>query len=280
VFNDNGGHFFEDGTPQAGHENDFIIETEADLARCQDTTETPSPTPNPDPFSLEFYCMGFTVTNLNNSEASFDWEVAGGPSGSETLGVGESIDIDVAPSFAGAKVTIYFGEEDSLSGFLPEQCGTPTELAGLQVIGYCTGAGSDTFGWRVTNPNPFDVDFEWRVNGSTLAGLATVAAGSTYDFSTPKAEGSIIMIYVGGVLQSDASGVETCQVETETPPPPSTEPDPTLPPPTGSGGPTVLIPVTGASDDAANLTPRIFLNLGLGLFGLGLLLTGLSRRQH
>ncbi|MEZ0395393.1 MAG: hypothetical protein ABWK53_03035, partial [Anaerolineales bacterium] len=236
------------------------------------------PVTSEDPFGLDFYCLGFTVTNLNPEAATFGWEVEGGPSGSETLGVGESISIDVDPAFAGAEVTIFFGEgEWSLSGFLPEECPLPFEE--LTVVGFCLGPNAESFGWRIGNPNGYGVDVEWRINGSTLAGLATVGANSTYEFSTPKAEGSILMLYIGGVFQGDATGVQDCPTDGEIPPPPPPgDPGETPLIPLGSGGP-VLIPVTGVANDMVNLTPRVFMNLGFGFFGLGLVLHGLSRRK-
>ncbi len=160
----------------------------------------------------------------------------------------------------------------------PSPSPTPTELAGVEVIGMCLGPGVANFGWRVSNPNNFPVEFEWRVNGSLLAGLGTVAANSTADFSTPKTEGTIIMVYVGGELQDTATGREDCQVETETPVPtePPVVPTPITPP---GADPTVLIPVTGFGDEIPVSLPTIFLNLGFGFFGLGLVAHGLNRRR-
>ncbi|MBN2388721.1 MAG: hypothetical protein JXB85_17015 [Anaerolineales bacterium] len=42
----------------------------------------------------------------------------------------------------------------------------------------------------------------------------------------------------------------------------------------------MLIPVTGLADDLASVRPRFFLNLGLGFFGLGLVLHGVTRRRN
>jgi hypothetical protein len=252
--------------------------------------------------------MGFTVTNLNPEAASASWSVSGGPSGSVgPLAPGASASVDIDFSFAGALVTITFSD-GSLSASLPTDCvtqtppptdtptatptetppptdtptetppptePTPTEMLGLQVVGFCTGVGSDTFGWTVINPNGFDVSFEWAVNGSSLAGLGLVSAGGAYNFTTPKAEGTIIMIFVGGVMQGDATGVETCQDPTEpTQPPPTSD----IPVPPG-GGPPILIPVTGASNSASGLMPHVLLNLGLGFAGLGLVTSGLASRK-
>lgn len=235
--------------------------------------------PLTDPFGLDVYCLGFSVVNLNDFAASFDWEVAGGPSGSVLLEVGESIDIDVDPAFAGATVTISFGDDWTLSADLPDDC--PVPFVALRIEGYCLAANNASlYGWRVTNPNGYDVDFEWRINGSTLAGLATVGANGFYEFTTPKAEGSILMLYIGGVFQSDATGAQ-CTDDLPTVPeniPVQTGGGPVLIPVTGGGSP-VLIPVTGVSDDRVDLTPRVFMNLGFGFFGLGLVLHGISRRK-
>ena len=160
----------------------------------------------------------------------------------------------------------------------PSPSPSPTELAGVDVIGVCIGPEAANYGWRVSNPNNFQVDFEWRVNGSLLAGLGSIAANSTYDFSTSKAEGAIIMVYVGGEVQDSAAGSEDCQVGTETPVPtePPVVPTPIDPP---SADPTVLIPVTGIGDEIPVSLPTIFLNLGFGFFGLGLVAHGVNRRR-
>lgn len=274
-----GGHLNEGGSAQAGHELDFLIENENDLARCSAPTETPVT----DPFSVEFYCMGFTVTNMNPFTAAFDYSVEGGPSGQVVLESGKSVSIDLDNSLAGALVTVSFEEEPVFEGTLPTECvietPTPTELVGLQVVGFCLGPNATNFGWRVTNPNAFSVDFEWRVNGSILAGLRTVGANSTVDFDTPKSEGSIIMVYVGGELLDEATGVATCRTTQETPAP--TPPPSVRIPVTGSTTvqSAVLIPVTGLSDDLANMTPSALLNFGLGLLGLGLVMHGIARRR-
>jgi hypothetical protein len=238
--------------------------------------------PLSDPFGLDFYCLGFTVINLNDFPADFDWEVEGGPSGSGSLDIGESVDIDVDPAFAGALVTISFGEDWSLSGNLPTDCERP--FIDLEVEGFCSsGSNATSYFWRVTNLNDYDVDFEWRVNGSALAGLATVGANDSYEFSTPKSEGSIIMIYIGGVFQSDATAAQ-CGSGDDTPFVPQGE----IPVVGGEGGPVlipvtagtpILIPVTGVDNNRGDLTRRVFMNLGFGFFGLGLVMHGLSRRK-
>ncbi len=236
--------------------------------------------PLSDPFGLDVYCLGFSVVNLNDFASSFDWEVAGGPSGSVLLEVGESIDIDVDPAFAGATVTISFGDDAwSLSADLPDDC--PVPFIDLQIEGYCLATNNASlYGWRVTNPNGYDVDFEWRINGSTLAGLATVDANGIYEFTTPKAEGSILMLYMGGVFQSDTTGAQCTDIPQTVPEniPVQAGGSPVPIPVTGGGSP-VLIPVTGVADGRVDLTPRVFMNLGFGFFGLGLVLHGISRRK-
>ena len=129
VFNDEGGHFYESGTPQAGHENDFVIESEADLARCAEPTSTPTftPTQTPtvtptveDPFNLIFYCMGFTVVSLNNFESSYEWSISGGPSGTGTVPAFGSVSYDT--TYYPGVVTLYSGGILMAAGYLPTDC--------------------------------------------------------------------------------------------------------------------------------------------------------------
>jgi hypothetical protein len=149
VFNDNGGHFYESGTPQAGHENDFVIESESDLARCAAPTPTPTftptntPTDTPtstntptstsitDPYDLAFFCMGFRIISLNNFASSYAWSINGGPSGTGSLPAFGYVDIYT--EYNPGLVTLYAGEQLMKAGFLPTNCdedeATPTPPA-------------------------------------------------------------------------------------------------------------------------------------------------------
>ena len=267
------------GTGLAGHENDFIINNAEDLARCAPAaTPTPTSTPTATP-TEETKITICHIAGLADDPANF---VVLNLPASAIYGV--HVDEVNGTGLAGHEDDFIINNAEDLARCAPaatptptpSPTPTPTALAGVEVIGMCLGPGAFNYGWQVSNPNNFPVDFEWRVNGSLLAGLGSVEANSTADFATPKTEGTIIMVYVGGELQDTATGREDCQVETETPVP--TEP-PVVPTPPVSSDPTVLIPVTGIGDELPVSLPSIFLNLGFGFFGLGLVAHGLNRRR-
>jgi hypothetical protein len=149
------GHIDENGTPKAGHEQDFFINSPEDAARCAPPTPTATPTNAPtdtpthtptftptntptatssitppfhDPFSLEFYCTGFTVVNNNDFQASYEWNISGGPSGTGLLQPFGSFAYDTA--YYPGVVSLYSGGVLMAAGYLPTNCGkdekTPT----------------------------------------------------------------------------------------------------------------------------------------------------------
>ena len=265
----------ENGTGLAGHEEDFLINDAEDLARCAASgtpTSTSTPTASPTEEDKITICH---IAGLADDPANF---VVLNLPPSAIYGV--HVDEANGTGLAGHEDDFIINDAEDLARCAPVSTPTPTltptDLAGVEVIGMCLGPEAANYGWRVSNPNNFPVDFEWRVNGSLLAGLGSVAGNSTADFVTPKAEGTIIMIYVGGEIQDSAAGQEDCQVSTETPEPTET---PVVPTPPVSSDPTVLIPVTGIADELPVSLPTIFLNLGFGFFGLGLVAHGLNRRQ-
>jgi hypothetical protein len=161
-----------------------------------------------------------------------------------------------------------------LASAFAQNCGEPP-FAGLSVAAFCTRASPATYGWRVTNPNGYAVDFEYRINASIMAGVFTVGGNSTFDFQTAQSIGSIAMIYYGGDLQDTATGMATCP---DGPPPENPPEEPPLIPPTG--GDPVLIPVTGLDLSAPGTASLALFNLGLAFFGIGIVLQGLARRRE
>lgn len=238
------------------------------------------PTCEEDPIALTFFCTddeenpsGWLVENLNNFDITITWEIDGGPSsgGGIFIPIGGSYSFST-PYYPGA-MRVYVDGILLAQGFA-ETC--EPELLDLSVVGICVSPTSTNHGWQVSNPNSYQVEFEWRVNGSLLAGLLNVGANSTTSFQTPKSEGSIMMVYVGGALHDEANAVVTCVggPPPELPPPPVVN----LVPPTG--GDPVLIPVTGIGDgDLSDMLPGAFINFGLVFFGLGMVLHGMARRR-
>jgi hypothetical protein len=98
-----------------------------------DTPEPPTSTPTitatfHDPFSLEFYCTGFIVVNNNDFQASYEWNISGGPSGTGLLQPFGSVAYDTA--YYPGVVSLYSGGVLMAAGYLPTNCGkdekTPT----------------------------------------------------------------------------------------------------------------------------------------------------------
>jgi hypothetical protein len=97
-------------------------------------TNTATPTNTPtihDPFSLVFYCTGFTVVSHNNFQASYEWSISGGPSGTGVVVPLGSVSYDTA--YYPGVVSLYSGGQLMAAGYLPTNCGeqnTPTPPVG------------------------------------------------------------------------------------------------------------------------------------------------------
>ncbi len=157
---------------------------------------------------------------------------------------------------------------------------TVTRFVPLTLVAICAANPSANNAWQVVNSNTYPVDYE-IVNGDGLFSFSSgtpVPANGTANFDTPISAGSLMKLYVSGNLQGSASAATGCL-----PGNPGTPKIPVTgftPPPSG-GGPTVLIPVTGVDLSAlSHSLPGDLFSLSLGFFGLGLVLTGLSRKQE
>jgi hypothetical protein len=79
------------------------------------------------------------------------------------------------------------------------------------------------------------------------------------------------------VEQDNASAAQGC-IPSDNPPENTPEtPQVTIP---QTGGTPVLIPVTGVADDLGSMAPAGMFSMGLGFFGLGTILHGISRRKR
>ena len=77
---------------------------------------------------MVFYCTGFTVISHNDFEASYEWSISGGPSGTGVLQPFGSVSNDTA--YYPGVVSLYSGGQLMAAGYLPTDCGkkekTPT----------------------------------------------------------------------------------------------------------------------------------------------------------
>ncbi len=149
-------------------------------------------------------------------------------------------------------------------------------------------------GWLVANNNPYEVDFEYAIDGG-VSGVGTVPGNSTVSFETPVGSGTGVMsLYKSGELQNNATPRTGCN---DNPPPPvpgcmdatalnynaaATQSDGScLYGEVTGGGPAVLIPVTGMDMGLLGRTlPGTLFGLSFSFVGLGLVLTGLARRRE
>jgi hypothetical protein len=235
-----------------------------------------------DPMSVEPFCSyvdlgqphGWRVNNLNSFAVSFTWQYGSlGSPAPIALSAGSSYDF-TTPDQPGESMLI-FVDGVLLASSEPASC--PGFLT-LELVGICSNEPASTHGWRANNYNAFEVSAEWRVVGTSLTGLLTIPASSAILFTTPVEEGDMAQLYYGGVFQDDAGAASDC-VPPENPPetPPETPPLVIIPV-TAPAAP-ILIPVTGVADDLGNMAPAGMFSLGLGFFGLGTVLHGVSRKR-
>jgi hypothetical protein len=59
-----------------------------------------------------------------------------------------------------------------------------------ELTSVCSKTTKKKLTWRVHNPNPFPVDFTWRVGGTDQTGSGTAPAGGDARFKTRRVAGS------------------------------------------------------------------------------------------
>jgi hypothetical protein len=234
-----------------------------------------------DPMELVPFCSyvdlsqphGWTVTNANAFAVTFTWSY-GALSSPAPIALAAGFSTTFTTADQPSEVMQIFVNGILLASSAPESC---PEFISLELTSMCSDNPEGTHGWRVTNWNAFEVEAEWRVNGSSLVGLLTIPASSAVLFTTPVSEGNIVQVYYGGVEQDNAGAARDC-VPPENPPetPPGTPPLVIIP---VTAGEPVLIPVTGLADDPGGIAPAGMFSLGLGFFGLGTILHGINRRR-
>lgn len=237
-----------------------------------------------DPISLVPFCSylspdvphGWTVTNLNPFPISITW-VYGAESSplAIDLAIGEAYTFYTSDQ-PGETMLVYVDGVLLASGE-PSFC---SEFAALDLTPICAEDASGFNGWRVTNANPGDTDFEYSITASLVSGFGTVPASSFVEFSTTiVGTPDTLLLYSDGILQDTASSAANCVPPSDNPPPPVVIQRIPIPV-TGSSEQTVLIPVTGVDlSGSGKSVSGLLLNLGFGFFGLGLVATGLNRKR-
>ena len=161
---------------------------------------------------------------------------------------------------------------------------------------YCTAVGATTMQWVVDNPNAVDFTVDsYTINGGPVQGGFIAAPGSSLLFTTPIGT-QLVDLYWGLAGHTSLEWtITSCGTVPPVPPPPGPPEPPAvggvvaalvapvrvvapLPVPvTGGAGGELLIPVTGAD---LRTGPNGFMNSGLALLGLGMVMTGLRRRYN
>lgn len=92
-------------------------------------TNTPTNTLFVDPFSVEVFCTSIRIISHNNFQASFEWTINGGPSGTGVLEPFGFVDIPTG-NFSGAVVVLFANDQEMARGVFPTNCSqvenTPT----------------------------------------------------------------------------------------------------------------------------------------------------------
>lgn len=96
----------------------------------------------------------------------------------------------------------------------------PEPPTALQLTSMCSDDPALTRAWRVRNPNAFDVDFTWKLYGTSIDGAGVAPASADYFFETPTQPGpNTLIIFVAGIQQAvKASGGQQCVPPTPVPP--------------------------------------------------------------
>lgn len=168
---------------------------------------------------------------------------------------------------------------------------TPNTKYVLMLDPFCHSIPGNLMQWVVENPNPdpFNV-LSWNIDGIPQAGGFVVPIGVSLLTTTPLGSHTIDLFWEQGGHTSLEWTIKSCDLPDPTDTPTATNtpprrvvttpasstktPVPTLPiPVTGAGG--EIIPVTGA-----DLTTfgNIWIFAGFGMFGFGLILSGLRKR--
>lgn len=265
-------------------------------------TVTATPTLTVTPTTITFSDLGFAyvcspngttwyVSNPNPFDVTFSYSINGG--GSQDFTVPASTDnltfVIAGPEagtlYASVNFAGVFHEYSLVKVNSCEVSSKPQEL----IFNYVCNINS--INWNVTNPNNYDIPFVYVVDpiqGITLSssnsGNAIAPAGGslfTFFVSTPASHVVQISYDLGDGQTRDftiTNGNDFCKVTTVDTPVPSLQ----VPPENPTS--TILIPVTGADlsgmliADLLAKGQKYLITIGLGLFGLGMVLHGVAKK--
>lgn len=200
VFKDNGGHFYEDGTPQAGHEDDRVFDEEPTEEQCP--TERPLELITAPGLYMVDPCGAGNATYRMDLIPDGPYTAALNPDGSVTFtaDAGYGFYFDGAPTFTSVPPP-----EANV-----DECATYTLSAVCTSVNAETGQGS---AWVTNDAN----------QGATVGGVY-IAAGTSLDVAATGNPAVLDVLWDDGEV-----GTLTVDGDCTYTPPPTTAP-PTIPP--------------------------------------------------
>ncbi len=268
------GHFNEDGTPQAGHEDDY-------LGACATATGTATFTPTATVTNTATFTPSATATNTVTATASAT------PTNTATATATNT------PTNTPTNTASPTSTNTPTDTATPTETNTPTVTPNTLFVvlqdPYCVSIPGTLMQWAVVNNNaePFTV-LSWSIDGVMQGGGFVAPVGVSLLTQTSLGTHSIVLYWEQQGFTDLEFTIESCALPdtatptptntsvppTETPVPDTATPVPTLPIPEtgGAGGP--IIPVTGA--DLTQSVNSWFFG-GFGMFGFGLVLSGLRK---
>jgi hypothetical protein len=231
------------------------------------TTLDKSDTCEKDPIHLAFFCSGnsaspdgWNITNNNAFTLDVSWRTStGSPTSSGTIEIPAGQTYTFSTAVISGVMQVY-GNGSLLAQASAGSCTNPTPTTPtLSLSAFCAANPTAYDGWWVTNHGSSDVNFSWKIQGTSLSGKGTIPADSTIYFLTGiQSVTDVLQLFVNGALQASAPALTTCL---KTPP--------------------ILIPVTGAdSNPLRHSLPYILITFALACTGLSLLAIGLRRNKN
>lgn len=272
------GHFYENGTPQSGHENDY-------LGPCISPSETPTNTFTPLPTNTFTNTPVPTNTKTPTPTATFT-------STATATNTATPTDINTPTNTATFTPTATFTNTPTDTA-TPTETNTPTNTPNTLYVSlqdpYCVSIPGTLMQWAVVNNNagPFTV-LSWSIDGVMQPAGFIAPVGLSLLTQTPLGTHTIVLYWEQEGFTGLEWTIESCALpDTATPTPTNTSEPPTetpvqdtatlvstlpIPETGGAGGP--IIPVTGA-----DLTQPIngWLYGGFGMLGFGMVLSGLRK---
>jgi YqxM protein len=201
-----------------------------------------------------------------------------------------------SPAYVSEEV-ILEPEGRSVTAYPSDEFDCPADVSLLLLAPACSLDANQSWQmtWSVQNPNPWEVEFSFAVNGGALQGPYVLPASlSTGLVNTPLGENTVVVFWNGGKASTSATGnLGLSNCESVPYDPPTVVDQPVLPiPVTGNSvvptlaapaaGGEILIPVTGidlsaTQAKALDFWQKLSLNLGALFLGAAFVMSGVRK---